>query len=179
MEHYFRIALCMFLFVGYLQAMPTCSKSISDVKQHDLRVNPQKVKCVSKNWKCSLLKAVDECEIAALTIFKDELIRALNSEQCEDKEESIGATLDALPVICPQPVSINSDVLHCLINNLHLSTFKMFYPVLKPAYSPHSQTSSPDCKWEGDGSRKQFAAFWEDFTTLLKKSNSAPAKGTQ
>uniref|UniRef100_A0A3B5MKI1 Uncharacterized protein n=1 Tax=Xiphophorus couchianus TaxID=32473 RepID=A0A3B5MKI1_9TELE len=100
MEHSFRIAIWMFLLLGFLQARPALDGLINDFGVRLLR---NEVSCVN-------------CPGNPLTVMKDGLKRA--QKDCTIRNERVDGTLDVLELIQMLYPTVSLDTSCCFLINL-------------------------------------------------------------
>ncbi|MEQ2177722.1 hypothetical protein GOODEAATRI_006516, partial [Goodea atripinnis] len=99
MKHCYRIAIWMFLLLGFLQAKPVCVSSV-DVSKFDMPdcdLLTDEVLCAENVTFVSPASVPTNCQVKALSAIKDGLYHA--REQCKDESNRVGFFLDILKQI--------------------------------------------------------------------------------
>ncbi|MEQ2224727.1 hypothetical protein ILYODFUR_010440 [Ilyodon furcidens] len=99
MKHCYRIAIWMFLLLGFLQAMPVCVRSVdvSKLDMPDCDLLTEEVLCAENVTFVSPASVPTHCPVKALSAIKDGLYHA--REKCKDEYNRVGFFLDILEQI--------------------------------------------------------------------------------
>uniref|UniRef100_A0A3B3YMG0 Uncharacterized protein n=1 Tax=Poecilia mexicana TaxID=48701 RepID=A0A3B3YMG0_9TELE len=105
MEHSFRIAIWMFLLLGFLQARPALDGLINDIGFTLLRND---VSCVSKEKNCQ-----GYCPGNSLMVMKDGLEQA--KKECKDTNNRVRYAIDAWDMIKEHYKMVSLDTSCCFL----------------------------------------------------------------